>query len=482
MIFLVACTSLSSDPPLPAPTNAAPTPPQFKSLEITLSPKFETHDPENFLVANPQTLTRTRYYLDVALDYAAKQLSVAQTLIYANNTGVPITELPLIVPPGNQTGVFSLISVEIDQAFPGTKAKMEGAQINLYLNPPLEPGQYIEFSLNYQLNLPAGGLTLGYTDLQLLLADWYPLIPPYLDSTGWLINPPGQVGEHLVYPLSDFHLNLCLEPTQEELVVAASAPLADSKGDCYRYYSEGKRNFSMAISPYYQVETAANEFVTVMTYTFPEHAELGSRAAELAVQAWDTFRDLFGNNQRDFLSIVAADIYDGLETDGLIYLSEWYYQTADPTPQNYFELLIVHETVHQWFYAYVHNDQAHQPWLDEALATYSEVLFYEIHHPHLVDWWWNYRVATYMPEGAVNAAIYDFSQYRPYINAVYLRGASFLQALRNEIGETAFFEALQRYTQADKGMDNIRQADDFLEAITQVSDINISTIVKKYFQ
>ena len=33
---------------------------------------------------------------------------------------------------------------------------------------------------------------------------------------------------------------------------------------------------------------------------------------------------------------------------------------------------VVHELAHQWFYSLVGNDQARDPWLDEALASYAE--------------------------------------------------------------------------------------------------------------
>jgi aminopeptidase N len=36
-------------------------------------------------------------------------------------------------------------------------------------------------------------------------------------------------------------------------------------------------------------------------------------------------------------------------------------------------LLVHHETAHQWFYSLVGNDQARDPWLDEALATWAQV-------------------------------------------------------------------------------------------------------------
>jgi hypothetical protein len=35
-------------------------------------------------------------------------------------------------------------------------------------------------------------------------------------------------------------------------------------------------------------------------------------------------------------------------------------------------LVVDHETAHQWFYSLVGNDQALDPWLDEALATWVQ--------------------------------------------------------------------------------------------------------------
>jgi hypothetical protein len=479
MISLAACTLPAADTPGPmagntlaAPTIDQPHPPSEESALLwgEITPTTSADDP----------LMPPQYYLDVALDYTAKTLTVLQTISYTNNTGHPITNLPLVLPPSSTEGVFSLGALQIDRGFPGTQVNIDHAQIELHLDPALEPGRHVEINLDYALNLPQGSGALGYTDRQVLLADWFPIIPPYQEDAGWVIHPPGQVGEHRVYQLSHFHLNLCLEPAQEGLIIAASAPLSNQQGNCYRYSARDRRNFTLGISPYYQVSSASSALVTVHAYTFPEHTSLGLRAAELAVTAWASFSDLYGDNQRDFLSIVEADIFDGLETDGLVFLSEWYYQTADPTPQNYFELLVVHETAHQWFYALVHNDQAQEPWLDEALATYSELLFYERHHPELVGWWWDFRVMTHQPEGAVNATIYEHSQYRPYINAVYLLGAQFMQAWRDELGEAAFFEGMQRHAQSGAG--KVRSAEDFKAAFFATPDVDLSHILAEFFR
>ena len=476
LVWLAACTTPNTLPPEQAPIHSIPSPTPHQPMKIDVELEKHTHP------ASPPDQSsnhRTRYYLDINLDYDAKKLSVDQAISYTNNTGDAISLLPLQIPPAYLEGVFLLTGIQISQFQPKMENKLQGALIYLRFDPPLEPGQQVEINLNYQLYPTHGWGPLGYTQRQLLLADWYPQIPPHRD--GWVINPPGQVGEHLVYPLSDFHLNLCLAPSRSPILIAASAPLEQQTGECYRYTAQQVRNFSLAVSHDYHLSTAESDQVTVSAYTFPEHADLGQRAADLAVQSWATFTDLFGDNQRNFISIVEADIFDGLETDGLIYLSEYYYQTANSTPRNLFELLVVHEIAHQWFYGYIHNDQAFEPWLDEALATYSEVLFYEVHHPQLVDWWWDFRVSAYEPEGMVNASIYDFNHFRPYINAVYLRGAIFLQALRDEIGDPAFSEALCQYTQLKGESDHWRSADDFQDAFSLVSDVDLTQIFSEFF-
>ena len=100
----------------------------------------------------------------------------------------------------------------------------------------------------------------------------------------------------------------------------------------------------------------------------------------------------------------------------------------------------MHETAHQWWFEQVGNDQGLEPWLDEALATYSEIVFYETVSPDaLRDWWWTYRFDPYKPENKVDIRVYDGEGQRPYWNKVYLNGAHFLQDLRARVGDDIFF-------------------------------------------
>ena len=237
------------------------------------------------------------------------------------------------------------------------------------------------------------------------------------------------MGEYLVYPLANYQVNLFPDVP---LVTAASMPPIIQENDNTNlvYRAKNARNITFAFSPDYLEYTHTSDKVTTKAYVFPEHAHLGQRAADLAAEAWSLFEDLYGDNPRQFMAVIEADLNDGMEYDSAFLLSQDYFASADDTPQNYFELLVVHETAHQWFYAQIANDQANDPWLDEALATYSELLNIENKYPELVDWWWEYRVNAFNPSGWVNSTIYDHNAFRPYVNAVYLRGVQFLNALR----------------------------------------------------
>ena len=93
----------------------------------------------------------------------------------------------------------------------------------------------------------------------------------------------------------------------------------------------------------------------------------------------------------------------------------------------------VHQTAQIGISA-VANDQALEPWLDEALCTYSEKLYLETYAPQAVDWWLQVRVLYYQPRGFVDDSIYnprkEAQAYRAYRDAVYLNGALFLSDLR----------------------------------------------------
>src|SRR5262249_43365746 len=160
------------------------------------------------------------------------------------------------------------------------------------------------------------------------------------------------------------------------------------------------RNFSLSASPDFLMSTADANGVTIYNYYFPEDADAAAMTQEMTRMAVNTYSTSFGPYPHGSLTVVETDLNDGLETDGLYFLSRNFYREYAGGVQNNLSVIAVHETAHQWWYGAVANNQATEPWLDEAMATYSEHVFFENNYPGLVNWWWNFRVNSKNPAGA----------------------------------------------------------------------------------
>jgi aminopeptidase N len=120
-----------------------------------------------------------------------------------------------------------------------------------------------------------------------------------------------------------------------------------------------------------------------------------------------------------------------------------------------------------------------EPWLDEALATYSERLFYERNYPEVTAWQ-VFRIDAYNPVGWVDTDIYYGVDFRTYANAVFLRGAQFLQALRGRMGDEAFFAFLKDYATQMAG--KLATSTDYFRILRQHSSVDISDLISEFFQ
>ena len=235
----------------------------------------------------------------------------------------------------------------------------------------------------------------------------------------------------------------------------------------------------MVYQPYILLTVATIDNVTVKAYVFPEHTELSIPFLQTTTSALRTYGRLFGPYGHPQLTIVEGEFADGLEYDGLYYLGEEYFDDYTGDPMSYLVALAAHETAHQWWSAKVGSDPAYNPWLDEALATYSELLFYERAYPEISDRWWDFRVRRYDPQGQVGGSVYDFPVFRSYVNAVYLRGAEFLGEVASRCGESAVVSALVSYEWAYTG--KLGDPAGLLNMLAGSCDESLDDLVSSYF-
>ncbi|MEA3438847.1 MAG: M1 family aminopeptidase, partial [Chloroflexota bacterium] len=221
-----------------------------------------------------------------------------------------------------------------------------------------------------------------------------------------------------------------------------------------QFVSGPVRDFFLIMSPDFEVETSTINGGEIRSYHLPGHASANSDALYIARDSLDIYNQQFGHYPYRELDVVEAPLrgISGVEFPGIILVRSGYYNnTDDPV----FTVVLAHEVAHQWWYNVVGNDVFDDPWLDEALTTYTSSLYYEFEQGKpatkgITDYWQaNYKGAVdrgHDERITQNLAYFEnLSDSSVYGRIVYSKGALFFKALREEIGDEAFFHALKDY-------------------------------------
>jgi len=300
---------------------------------------------------------------------------------------------------------------------------------------------------------------LGYTPRQMNMGHWLPTVAVYMNSD-WITRDATFIGEQVVLDQADWDVSIEVSGASESLMVAGPGVETNIGSRSWHFDQRGGRDFTISLSEEFNVvRQLLDNGVTVEVYTFDDavvttdNGPVDGAAFALvhASRSLAMYADLFGDFPYARMVVVQGDFPDGMEFSGIVFVSGDWFRSFTGSAASYLMLITVHEVSHQWWYARVGSDSALNPWLDEALATYSEYVFIEEYYPDLKDWWWTFRVDPYNPQGYVDETVYEFSSIREYINAVYLRGVRMLDALRNDLGTEAFFAWLRRYAEAGAG-------------------------------
>jgi len=488
ILFLVSC-SPSTPPPLPTETQPPPaTSAPSGSAPSETAPSTETPTP--FPTLTPE-LERPQYVIDLQMNYSSKAAVVNQTITYPNWTGETLTSLVLAVEPNLWSGGFNLRSLAVDQ-LPITNYVLDALsqRLEIPLPQPLPPSGTITVTMSYGLILPqmqaysnpneVRPQIYGYSDRQINLVDWYPFIVPYKSGEGWILHNPWFYGEHLVYDVADFDVTVSFTDGTTPQIAASGAEAASGSESNRKFELEAGRTFALSISTVYNVATQKVGDVTVYAYYFAFYDAQGEALLQTTAQALQVFNEKFGPYRHKTMTAVQGDFNDGMEYSAFYFISRDYFNLYDNTPKNYLVAIGAHETAHQWWFDAVANDQGIEPWLDEALATYSERIYYESVYPDMVDWWWGYRYFEFQHAGFVDTQVYDGGGQRPYWDKVYLTGARFFEELRERVGDEIFFAFLKDYYTQYTG----RRATtvDFFRVFREHSAADISDLMAEYFK
>ncbi len=489
-----------TDTPIPTPTqamNPSPTSTAVPTVElsgsadlsigVTLSPTItltpaspdEDRPPLELIDSLPAADRMPEQALEVELFYADRWARVEQTILVPNTSPDEWDEVVFNVPLAATEGAFDLqrVSVESgDFALVEVDAELDGIALRVPLPKPAARHDTVRVEIAYNLFfLPVRpnstfpiGLT-GYTGDVVRAGEWYPVLAPYQGGDGWQTYIYHPVGDPVIYPATNTQMAVA---APEGITVAGSGPVSqeprlDQPGQVWRFEVDAARGMAFFASDRYRVLTGEAAGVPIYSYYHAGGEGAAQQAIYAAGDALSLYHYRFGPYPYESLTIVQNGYRSDMEYTALISLSNRVYTNYQGSPRDLVHVMVSHEVAHQWWYGEVGNDQVNEPWLDESLASYSEVLYYEAYYPDDRAW----RLSRYeniVEPGWLDEPIYSYISTFVYVRDIYPRGVMFVHELRRAMGDAAFFAFLQDYARSYSG--RIATEADFRAVLAEHSD------------
>ncbi len=399
------------------------------------------------------------YDIQATLDMDALTLQGRQQVAFTNRYTVTLNEIyfNLYANAPRFGGSMDIESVAVNGQPAVVDYQKERRALRVLLDVPLEPGRQATIEMAFYLQIPqlerSDLREMVYSKEMLSLGGWYPMLA-VLTPLGWHLDYAQDVIGEAMFADSAFYTVQITTP--QSLVVAATGVLAEKEvledgWRISRYVSGPTRTFYLAASTHYRALTAQVGGTTIHSYYLPGDDRCARWHLESAEAALKLYSELFGPVYLAELDVVEADYkYQGMEWPGVLLIGDMLYRSDEPACGEWF---VAHEMSHLWWYDLVGNDPVADPWLDEALAQYTTMLYYRR--------LWDDASA----EAYIQAIIYDrFAQYadRPdgvhigqpttvfadrkdYYAITYAHGAMFIEQLHRALGDEAFFSALRQY-------------------------------------
>lgn len=447
------------------------------------------------------------YIIDVDLDSENMTYMGKQTVKYVNNTDINLEEVyfhlypnafktledaPILFDLDENMDPLSYIpgNIEIKKVSSQNKDlewnidKDKDTILHIELERSLNKGDSLELYLEYTVKLPTTEDRFGYNDKSINLGNWYPIACVY-DNKGWNLDPYYKVGDPFYSETSNYNVSIT---TDKNIIVASSGNIISETidGDKKIYEIEGKliRDFAWAASEKFIMKEKLVDNTLIKVYSIEDNKKLIDKSLDIGEKSIKIFNRIFGKYPYGQYSIVITKFPSGMEYPGIVFISDKYPVTSG---LDSLEIVIVHETAHQWWYGLVGNDQIEEAWLDEALAAYSETIYIkELYGKVVAEDYYNQDVkmgyeyaSNYLGEDqAVNKPLSKFEGWNDYGPLVYSRGAMFIHSIKEEFGEEVLYEILQKYF--DKYKFHIATTEGFIAICEEVTKTSFESQVKLF--
>jgi hypothetical protein len=338
----------------------------------------------------------------------------------------------------------------------------------LPLETAVQPGQTIEVTFKFSVQLPEVFARTGYKGDFHLVGQWFPKI-------GVRVGPPGaehwecqplQAATEFFADFGTYDVTLTVPNTH---VVAAtgvlvSATEAAGQVRTFTYHAEDVHDFVWMADPFMEMIKGEAKVedgkVEVRVYARHEQAEFAKRHLEAGIGAIEKFSAYFIPYPWPVMTIIDPPV-DAAGAGGMEYPTlvttggdSVFMRPGIRLP----EFTTIHEVGHNWFQGILASNEPDEPWLDEGVNNWADAhVMNDLYGPRTGggDWMgWQAEVngfaAAYAddPEelpSPIATAAYAFPDPRAWEQATYYSTMRALATLENLVGTSKFMAAMKAY-------------------------------------
>ncbi|MHA1719688.1 MAG: M1 family metallopeptidase [Promethearchaeota archaeon] len=417
----------------------------------------------------------SNYTLSVKLHEADAIVEGNLTVDYYNDDPVVFNQIPFHLYPSGMKGdqrpgnitVFEVKTLDGPHTPLNFNVLFSEQLMWINLTTPLNPSERISFYIHFNTTLPDGGIDrTNYhgTDEGLSkifkYAVAYPMPAVYDEKDGWNVDPYLDVGDPFYSDMAwyDFFVEVPINSTKPDFVVAATGKLIEtiktSESITYHYDPQlPVRELTFSASRYFLHNSTMINDLNISTYYLPKSQTYWENfALDVAVQAVSLYNESFGPYPYPTFNVVEEYTqYGGMEHPLQVYVTDAIYLYLNPL--YILELIIAHETCHQWFYHLVGNDEVDAGYLDEGLVVWSTDYYFDHYYPEwdiFQDYSLIYEVRNYKSTkglpNKINQTIYeDEASGTDYWYIAYHKTPAVLQKLRMFLGDEIYLGGIQLF-------------------------------------
>ena len=417
---------------------------------------------------------KTHYGIEAQYDPETQTVRGHMTLDYVNNSGATLEKLYLHLYPNAYADEssapflpedksafypngFSFGGIETDDITLNGRdvpVHLEGTSNQLLcIEHALKNGRSAKIEMSFTLTLPESASRLGYSGELVSLGNWYPIMSVF-ENGAWRNEEYCRIGDPFYSEISDYTVRLTVPEKLIPAMSGKSVKISSENGkNTWECTSENIRDFACVIGPFQTATQTVGQ--TEVSVFFTGETGIGEQALNYACSALEIYNRLFGDYPYKSYQVAAAPLMQGgMEYPCLSMINSTYFTTGG---MHRLEYTVAHETAHQWWYGIVGSDPINDAWLDEGLATYSSMLYYEQTKPeatarayfkYYVSNSFRFARTDILQENPntnmqLSRPLQNFESNTVYEMLCYQKSALMLQSLRKQLGDSVFMEGMR---------------------------------------